>query len=91
MRPKSRTRTVLEMLALTALISTSGCLTDKTLTAAQEYKPPKEISAGVTEEAKEAKPGYYALLPFAVMGDIALAPVHIVWWIVNYASTGRID
>ena len=62
----------------------SGCLTDKTLTAAQEYKP------DVAEEAKEAKPGYYALLPFAVLGDIALAPFYLGWW-AYCVTTGNID
>jgi hypothetical protein len=56
----------------------------------KEYKPHKEISSGPSEEEKEAKPGYYALLPFAVVGDIALAPVYLGWW-VYCVSTGNID
>jgi hypothetical protein len=90
MKTHWKAKSVLAASAVVGLLSTSGCFTDKTLTAAQEYKPHKEISSGPSEEEKEAKPGYYALLPFAVVGDIALAPVYLGWW-VYCVSTGNID
>jgi hypothetical protein len=35
----------------------------------------------------EGQPGYYALLPFAIIGDIATSPFQIVYSIV--ATTGK--
>ena len=89
MEPQWRAKAMLVTLAIALLLSTSGCLTDKTLMAAQGYSPSKETSAATTEEPKE-KPAYRALLPFAVLGDIALAPFYFGLW-VYCVTTGHID
>jgi len=88
MRQIPRTTLVLNALAIGALIVLSGCATDKTLMAAQDDVRTNAKGEEVVE--KKGKHGYYALLPFAVLGDIALTPVYIGCYI--YAvSTGHID
>jgi hypothetical protein len=82
-------RSFLLLSGLAILAGCSGCLTDKTLMAAQGYSPSKESGAAETEEPKE-KPVYRALVPFAFLGDIALAPFYFGCW-VYCVTTGNID
>ena len=75
-------------LLLSALITTvlwSGCVTCTTIEAAKEhvnYKPQKVEDGNITplevESVEKAKPGYYALVPFAVVADVALIPVYVL-------------
>ena len=69
------------MLALSVCLS--GCVTGATIEAAKEhvhYKPQKvengKISPLEVESVENAKPGYYALVPFAIAADVALLPVY---------------
>jgi hypothetical protein len=75
-------------LLLSVLIATvlwSGCVTGTTIQAAKEhvnYKPQKVEEGKITplevESIEKAKPGYYALVPFAVVADVALIPVYVL-------------
>ena len=63
----------------------SGCVTGTTIEAAKEhvnYKPQKVEDGKITplevEFVEKAKPGYYALVPFAVAADVALLPVYVL-------------
>jgi hypothetical protein len=63
----------------------SGCVTGTTIEAAKErvkYKPQTvdkngKITPLEVESVEKAKPGYYALVPFAVVADIVLIPVYV--------------
>lgn len=69
---------------LAVIVLLSGCaLTAMTIDAAKEhvnYKV-KRVEAGEStpleiESVEKAKPGYYALVPFAVVADTVLLPVY---------------
>ena len=71
--------------ALTAIVLCTGCVTGTTIEAAKEhvnYKPQKVVDGKNTppevESVEKAQPGYYALVPFAVVADVALLPVYIL-------------
>jgi len=71
--------------AIIAIVLCSGCVTGITIEAAKEhvsYKPQKVVDGQITpleiESVEKAKPGYYALVPFAVVTDVALIPVYVL-------------
>ena len=69
---------------LAAFVLSSGCVTGTTIAAAEErvtYK--SKWSNGViigseVDTVEKGKPGYYALVPFAVVADVALIPVYVL-------------
>jgi hypothetical protein len=71
-------RNTLAALVIFTLACLSGCATDKTLTAAKERTRTKDDGEVVVD--REAQPGYYALLPFAVGADIVLSPAYVIWY-----------
>jgi len=71
-------------LVLLLSVSLTGCVTGTTIEAAKEhvkYKPQTVENGKITplevESVQKAKPGYYALVPFAVVADIVLIPVYV--------------
>jgi hypothetical protein len=66
-------------------VLTSGCVTGTTIEAAKEHVNYKQqqvredgsITPPEVESVEPAKPAYYALVPFAVVADVALTPVYI--------------
>ena len=56
-----------------ALLSLCGCMTHATLGKASGY--PKAEGHGHKVASEEPQPGYYALVPFAFIGDVATLPV----------------
>jgi len=58
--------------------SLSGCLTHSTIEHTKEYSYTN--SEGDKKIVWEAKPGLYAVVPFAVLGDIALTPVYVLYF-----------
>ena len=71
--------------ALAVIALSSGCVTGATIEAAKEhvnYKPQRVVDGKITppevESVDKAKPGYYALVPFAVVADVALLPVYVL-------------
>ena len=70
---------------LAVIVLSSGCVTGTTIEAAKEhvnYKPQRmedwKITPLEVESVEKAKPGYYALVPFAVAADVALLPVYVL-------------
>ena len=66
-------------------VSLIGCVTGTAIEAAKEhvkYKPQKVEDGKITplevESVETAKPGYYALVPFAVVADVALIPAYVL-------------
>jgi hypothetical protein len=74
------------VLSVILAVLTGGCVTGTTIEAAKEhvnYKPQKveengKITPLEVESVDKAKPGYYALVPFAVAADVVLMPVYVV-------------
>jgi hypothetical protein len=74
------------LLSLSLAVLASGCVTATTIEAAKEhvnYKPQKveengRIPPPEVESVDQAKPGYYALVPFAAAADVALMPVYVL-------------
>jgi uncharacterized protein YceK len=71
--------------AVIGTILCSGCVTGTTLEAAKQqvnYKPRTVENWKTTpievESIEKAEPGYYALVPFAVVADVALLPVYVL-------------
>jgi hypothetical protein len=71
--------------SLAVIVLVSGCVTGTAIEAAKEhvnYKPQRVEDGKITplevESVEKAKPGYYALMPFAVAADVALLPVYIL-------------
>ena len=66
-------------------ICLSGCVTGTTIEAAKAHVNYKQQKAGEdgkltpleVESVEKAKPAYYALVPFAVVADVALIPVYV--------------
>ena len=77
------------LLFAVCLASTSGCMSTRVMKVAKP--PPKEVWLPKEEKFQtvlvEGKPGYYALLPLAIVGDIATSPFQIVYSIM--ATTGK--
>ena len=98
MKPNPRPRVIVGVISGALVLVLSGCVTGTTIEAAKEhvnYKQQKvdengKITPLEVESVEKAKPGYYALVPFTVVADVALIPVYLGWYI--YAvTTGHID
>jgi uncharacterized protein YceK len=68
------------------LASGSGCVTRNTIDAAQNPQYGANAN-GDWVETKSGNPGYYALVPLAVVADIVLIPGYIFYSII-YVSNG---
>jgi len=53
-----------------------GCMTFETVGTARGW--PDEDKDGKSVPTETPKPGYYALVPFAVVGDIATSPFQLL-------------
>ena len=78
----NQTKTISRMAAILALVSLCGCMTHATVRKASGY--PADDGHGQKVATEERQPGYYALVPFAFIGDVATCPVQgiyalIVW------------
>jgi hypothetical protein len=58
------------------LITTNGCMTMTTVGNAKGITHQNEKGDVVVDE--KPKPGYYALIPFAVAGDIVTSPIQLI-------------
>ncbi len=58
---------------LVAFVGLCGCMTNATLSKAKGY--PKVDSDGHKVTTEDPQPGYYALVPFAFIGDVATFPL----------------
>jgi uncharacterized protein YceK len=69
---------------LCLLLLGNGCMTMTTLDAAKEQTH-KNVKGEVVVDQK-AKPAYYAVVPFAAVGDILLLPFGLIIWTMTAAS-----
>ena len=78
-------RFIIVMLAMLVLISSVGCVT---LEPIRQAKPATTFTdEGEEVEFRPAQSGYYALVPFAVVVDIAASPIYLFGLII-WAPSG---
>ena len=70
---KSQIKTFVRTTAILALLALCGCMTNATLGKARGY--PKDDGHGDKVVSEDPQPGYYALVPFAFIGDVGTFPV----------------
>jgi len=70
---------VLILLLGCLLVGCNGCMTTHTLNAAKVSNHRDENGALVADEPHT---GYYALVPFAVVGDVVTFPFQIIYFLV---------
>jgi len=80
-------KVIQSILMAATLVCMSGCLTANTIEAAkaQSYKNNK----GETVVTEPGAPGYYALLPLSVVGDIVTSPIQLPVLLFIYLSGYR--
>jgi uncharacterized protein YceK len=78
---------IIYLLLICTLISSTGCMTLTTLDAAKE-KTHKDKEGAVVVDQK-SQPGYYALVPVAVIGDIATSPFQLFVYLMFLANPMR--
>lgn len=66
------------ILLICLLITGSGCMTTHTIKNAKGRSHTNQNGEVVVD--KKPEKGYYALVPFAVIGDTALLPVYIIFF-----------
>ncbi len=66
----------------------SGCVTRNTIDAAQNPQYTKNDKGDVVE-TKSGNPGYYALVPLAVVADIVLIPGYFFFSILYFSNGGK--
>lgn len=71
------------LLLFSLLISSSGCISTKTVERARGTVPANHTDEnGVAVYDKRPEPGYYCLLPFSFVADVATLPIQLPIWVV---------
>ena len=76
-------KVILTLFLIGVLLSSSGCITYSTVKKAKG-----EFNRFTGDDPKEPHPGYYALVPLTVVGDIATAPIQLTAVGVLYLTVG---
>ena len=65
-----------------AVVGVSGCIS--TYVVKEKAEPHLEFSLEDRQMREvEGKPGYYALLPVAIVGDVVTSPIQIVYFLLT--------
>ena len=83
-------RTIPFFLAV-GLLATNGCIS--THVVQNHAKPHLEYDAGDQQARQvEGQPGFYALLPITIAGDVVTSPFQLLYWMLFKADgTASID
>ncbi len=77
-------RVVLLLLGI-ALLATSGCISSHLVRDKAQAHVEYSLAAGQAREV-EGQPGYYALLPLSIAGDIVTSPFQAVYFLATDRS-----
>ena len=79
-----RAKTLILVASVCLLLANSGCMTMTTLEAARPQTHKDEKGEVVID--KQSEPGYYALIPLTVAGDVATLPFQLLIALLSYCS-----
>ncbi len=76
---------VVSLLLGIALLATSGCISRHLVRDKAQAHVEYSLADGRAREV-EGQPGYYALLPLSVAGDIVTSPLQVVYFLATDRS-----
>jgi hypothetical protein len=80
-------RRLILLLWIVGSLLTTGCIS--TQLVKEKAQPHVEYSLEKDKlEAVNGKPGYYALLPLTVVGDVATSPLQLGYYLYSHDSVG---